>query len=350
MTLFSVRYCEWCGKQKEPINTCSCEVKIETIPAQEDDKMSESKIHVLPAENLGGVLREYVEVDRAANVGDKIVIVNPYNSQFGDSYTQGTIMTVTKADEDGDVYCGKFDLIDKDEYQTLEPTDVVVIDNQRDGKPSRFRLVDRKAKVGDKVIVFGHSNENGNGVFTVYDVYVVNDAISYVGKDGKYYGASSKNYRVLEPVEPAQADSDLVIAEEGDDKTVIDLLANLAHRLTTLEQQVARRVTELGKRVIAIDEHNDVLIDRINDAEEKIEMILDDIVTLDERTQPLATKKPSVAVAVRSIQQEFDGVFTKTEIDAYVASEGFCLNGTFEFKGSVKGPNDAAKIISEVFK
>jgi len=106
-----------------------------------------SKIHMLHDENLGGVLREYIEVDRVANVGDKIVIVNPCKFQFGDSYTQGTIMTVEKADEDGDVYCGKFDLIDKDEYQTIEPTSIVHIDGVR------YRMVGRNAKVGEKVIV-----------------------------------------------------------------------------------------------------------------------------------------------------------------------------------------------------
>jgi predicted nucleic acid-binding Zn-ribbon protein len=131
---------------------------------------------------------------------------------------------------------------------------------------------------------------------------------------------------------------------------VIDLLANLAHRLTTLEQQVAQRVTDLERKLKREGEFRESLYRKISDMKDDIEMALDDIVTLDERTQPLATKKPSVAVAVKSIQQEFDGVFTKTEIDAYVAGEGFCLNGTFEFKGSVKGLNDAAEKISGVFK
>jgi len=66
---------------------------------------------------------------------------------------------------------------------------------------------------------------------------------------------------------------------------VIDLLANLA-----------RRVTELEKRVRIIDDYNDVLIDRMNDAEEKLEMILDDIVMLDERTQPLVALVKAVKV------------------------------------------------------
>jgi hypothetical protein len=200
-----------------------------------------SKIHVLPDENLGGVLREFVEVDRRAKIGEKIVIKQPDRISW---YEKGDIFTVVKSYEnhpefeDGVEVEEDFYFIYRSEYCTLEPTDIVHIDG------ARYRLVDRKAKVGEKVVVFGHSNENGNGVFTVYDVYVVNDAISYVGKDGRCYGASSKNYRVLEPVEPADM---LTVDETEASKPVIDLLANLAHRLTTLEQQVARRVTELER-------------------------------------------------------------------------------------------------------
>jgi hypothetical protein len=314
-------------------------------------KIHGTNVHILPDENLGGgpngqVLREFVEVGRKPKDGE--LIINYGNNRI--YKTKAFAGSVTFYDvETNEKYTGWADINGKLHYRTLEPTDIVRINDER------YRLVDRKAKVGEKVIIvethpclvytelgeiveiIETDGDTCGGMFKPHDI----------GEKGAVYHFQ---YRVLEPVEPAQADSDLVTAEEGDPKSIIDLLANLAHRLTTLEQQVARRVTELEKRVIAIDEHNDVLIDRINDAEEKIEMILDDIVTLDERTQPLVTKKPSVAVAVKSIQQEFDGVFTKTEIDAYVAGEGFCLNGTFEFKGSVKGLNDAAEKISEVFK
>jgi hypothetical protein len=311
-----------------------------------------SKIHVLPDENLGGVLREYVEVDRAANVGDKIVIVNPYHYQFGVNYTQGAIMTVTKADEDGDVYCGKFNLIDKNEYQTLEPTDIVRIkETYEHGKWDyiRYRLVDRKAKVGEKIIIV--KNLEYHDWFKIGEIAIVEEVDNNgnvfadfnenerVYDDGKWC-VGREYYRVLEPVEPA---------EEGDNKSVLDLLANLAHRLTTLEQQVTRRVTELEKRVRIIDEYNDVLIDRMNDVEEKIEKILDDIVTLDERTQPLVKSK-TPSVAVKTVEREFDRWSTRTKVDAYVLADGFRLEGTFEFDGVIKNEKEAAKIISEVFK
>jgi hypothetical protein len=302
-------YCVWCGYK---FSGYYCEKCLEKNgkPTKEDDKMSESKVHVIPDENLGGVLREYVEVERKVTVED---------------FAKGRYVLVDGV------------------YRAIEPTDVVVIDNQRDGKPSRFRLVDRKARVGEKVIVFGHSNENGNGVFTVYDVYVVNDAISYVGKDGKYYGASSKNYRVLEPVEPAQADSELVTAEEGDDKSVIDLLANLARRVTELE-----RAQETLKRRQVIDNIH-VLKRRQERLFEEINAIYRRIDALDERTQPLVKSK-TPSVAVKTVEREFDRWSTKTKVDAYVLADGFRLEGTFEFDGVIKNEKEAAKIISEVFK
>jgi archaellum component FlaC len=207
------------------------------------------KVHVLPDENLGGgpngqILREYVEVDRKAKKGDKIVGKNTENIYEVDHVFVDVVSTKDKK------YVHHYD------YKVLEPTDIVRLREEngterRGGKPSRFRLVDRKAKVGEKVIVFGHSNENGNGVFTVYDVYVVNDAISYVGKDGKYYGASSKNYRVLEPVEPTQtAEPDPIeVDTRHANPQVVDMLANLAQRVTELE----RKLGEYARKIDGIE-------------------------------------------------------------------------------------------------
>jgi vacuolar-type H+-ATPase subunit I/STV1 len=110
---------------------------------------------------------------------------------------------------------------------------------------------------------------------------------------------------------------------------VIDLLANLA-----------RRVTELERKLQTTQENYNKVFEKI----------LGDIVTLDERTQPLVSKKSPVKVVVEEIHQEFNGVFTETKITAYVKGENFRLNGTFEFKGDVKNIDDAAEKVSEVFK
>lgn len=223
-------------------------------------KIHGTNVHILPDENLGGVLREYVEVNWKAKAGDKIVIVCP---DEGSAYEKGDIFTVVTSYEnhpefeDGVRIAEDYYFIYHSEYHTLEPTDVVRINGER------YRLIDREAKEGEKVLVIDGMDSGKITKCEYINDYIIDDGVS------RYW---HNQYRVLEPVEPVE----LVTAEEGDDKSVIDLLANLA-----------RRVTELEKRVRIIDDYNDVLIDRMNDAEEKLEMILDDIVTLDERTQPL---------------------------------------------------------------
>jgi hypothetical protein len=303
-----------------------------------------SNVHILPDENLGGgpnvqILREYVEVNRRAKVGDKIVIVRP---EKGSAYEKGDIFTVEKSYEnhpefeDGVEVEEDFYFIYHSEYHTLEPTDIVRL-REENGVEKRYRLVYRKAKVGEKVIVV-----EGFAYGKVGEIHTIKEVYRDVYTTDKASIMRFGRCLVLEPVEPTE----LVTAEEGDDKSVIDLLANLARRVTELE----RKLGEYARKIDGIEADIQNINVDLGTVEENVEMALGDIVTLDERTQPLVTKKPSVAVAVKSIQREFAGAFTKTEIDAYVAGEGFCLNGTFEFKGGVKGINDAAEKISEVFK
>jgi hypothetical protein len=287
-----------------------------------------SNVHILPDENLGGgpngqILREFVEVDRKAEIGEKIIVTNAFMN--GSYYDNGDIFTVIErydlssserpdcvgvyVKEIGDNY-GIRDY----EYKTLEPTDIVRLREENDTE-RRYRLVDRKAKVGDKIIIVeeyeGHdwfkSGETAIVKNTLGDgaVWADFNGNQRVYKDGKW-GVSYGQYLVLEPVEPAEEGDDVITVDETEaSKSVIDLLANLARRVTELEREFERykditqdkydlinaRLSEIEKRVTVIDEHNDVLIDRMNDAEEKLEMILDDIFTLDERTQPLVSKR-----------------------------------------------------------
>ncbi|WIT27338.1 hypothetical protein [Bacillus phage SPbetaL3] len=113
-----------------------------------------AKIHVLADETLGGIKREYVEVDRKAEVGEKIVIVE--KADWDDWFGIGEIFTVDRTyhTEDGDVYCDDASsvhnvngLIHLSEYHVLEPIDIVHIDGER------YKMVDRKAKVGEKIII-----------------------------------------------------------------------------------------------------------------------------------------------------------------------------------------------------
>jgi len=235
--------------------------------------MSE-KIHVIKDENLGGVLREFIEVDRAANVGDKIVIVNPLRCQFGASYTQGTIMTVENVYEDGNVYCGKFDLIDKDEYQTIEPTSIVHIDGVR------YRMMGRNAKVGERIIIIDadivdyFSNYENGDVLTVFDIDYDGRVVEvkpnvFVDKIGVIM---PYEYCVLEPVHECDqcgkalgdnactnskggsyCSAKCANADEETSPTVHDMLANLSERLVKLDHRITRLtdICEQSDSVIA---------------------------------------------------------------------------------------------------
>jgi hypothetical protein len=68
-----------------------------------------SKVHVIKDENLGGVLREFVEVDRKAEVGEYIFTINTKE-----------IHKVTKVSEDG-VYIDGWVYVYDEYYRTLEP-------------------------------------------------------------------------------------------------------------------------------------------------------------------------------------------------------------------------------------
>jgi hypothetical protein len=233
-----------------------------------------SNVHVLPDENLDGVLREYVEVDRIARVGDYVTKdgyirkVSSRDTLFGDTIEFDEYYK----DEAGDDVCGWADGY----YKTLEPTDIVHIDG------ARYRIVDRKAKEGDKIIIVKG--------FEYHDWFKIGETaiVEEVDNIGNVYADFNENkrgewcvgrnyYRVLEPVEPAEEGDDVLTVDETEaSKSVLDLLANLA-----------QRVTELERKFENLESRQKRLMGRIADTEEKIEMILDDIVTLDERTQPL---------------------------------------------------------------
>ncbi|MBG9464154.1 hypothetical protein C7M22_03613 [Bacillus velezensis] len=121
--------------------------------------MSETKantntnIHVLADETLGGIKREYVEIDRKAELGEKIVIVEKNDFE---GYENGDVFTV---DRD---FHSKMDFVESnvaasygndsgaiyhDEYHVLDPTDIVHIDD------GRYEMVEREGEVGEKIII-----------------------------------------------------------------------------------------------------------------------------------------------------------------------------------------------------
>jgi DNA-binding ferritin-like protein len=216
------------------------------------------KVHVLPDENLGGVLREYVEVDREAEVGDLIKVVKACDPN---QYDEGGIYKVRQVSEHIRIdskYGGTVFMYD-DEYVVIEPTDIVHIDGVR------YRLVDRKAKVGEKVIVTADWFDKKKGeILTVID----GNDFGFTDANYTYYEAESNEYgerisyigehyyRVLAPVEPTQtAETEPVeVDTRHASPQVIDMLANLAQRVTELERELSdvKKVTntEMGARSV----------------------------------------------------------------------------------------------------
>jgi hypothetical protein len=119
---------------------------------------------------------------------------------------------------------------------TLEPTDIVHIDGKR------YRMVDRKAEVGEKVLVVkGHGwySDKVGEIFTVIDseYYGFNFTQTHVDYEPSRECLSfvqRGHYRVLEPV----TDDIVTVDESQASPEVIDLLANLARRVTSLERTV----------------------------------------------------------------------------------------------------------------
>jgi hypothetical protein len=244
-----------------------------------------SKIHVLPDENLcggpnGQILREYVEVNRRANVRDYVY--------FNDDIDTPEYLKVTGYNHNIDYYKVEHDPnewgatveVSYEACRTLEPTDIVHIDGKR------YRLVDRKAKVGEKVIVV-----EGFAYGKVGEIHTINEVYRDVYTTDKASIMRFGRCLVLEPAEPAEEDDDVLTVDETEaSKSVIDLLANLARRVTELERKLERE-----------GEFRESLYRKISDMKDDIEMALDDIVTLDERTQslvkPFGEESPFATVA-----------------------------------------------------
>ncbi|MCE4941085.1 hypothetical protein [Bacillus velezensis] len=212
-----------------------------------------AKIHVLADETLGGIKREYVEVDRKAGVDEKIVIVDKEDDDEG--YKIGAVFTVDRSHHtlDGDVYSDAASsdtnyngLIYREEYHVLEPTDIVHIDGER------YALTDRKAEVGEKVM---YVNESGESYGIVTEVIAVGagvvDVAEYEEPSGAVVvGFSHDRYRVLVPVETAESD-------EPKPADPIDVIANLAQEVAELKRKVSALETTVERHERVNDRHRD---------------------------------------------------------------------------------------------
>ncbi|MGF0002885.1 hypothetical protein ACQRCG_05105 [Bacillus altitudinis] len=200
--------------------------------------MTEEKrtIHVLKDEKLG-VDREYVAVDRKAEVGEKIYTLVACGGGY---YVKGEYGVVHSSDEISALakfesnYLNDYWFINNEKYHVLEPTDIVHIGGER------YLLDDRTAEVGEKVMYVNNKNGESDGV--VAEVSDVGDSsvdvIAYEDYDGETVcGFSHGAYRVLTPIHDAA---------EPKESDVITVLANLGAEVAELKRAVVRHQAEIN--------------------------------------------------------------------------------------------------------
>ncbi|RAU96820.1 hypothetical protein [Paenibacillus sp. YN15] len=198
-----------------------------------------SSVLIRPDPSLNGIQREYTLEKRKASVGD--AVMHMYRGA-----SDGIVATVTRTDDDGavrflDVFdpelgryvCG----FNADAYVVLTPTDVIHIDGER------FRMVERKATVGERIIVTvsGEWALNGKDRYSnAGDVAKVRECGGcFVSADltenKRYYqdgvwSVNHERYRVLEPITKPSANLSAPASQE-------DVVAALTVNLSRLQRE-----------------------------------------------------------------------------------------------------------------
>jgi hypothetical protein len=139
--------------------------------------------------------------------------------------------------------------------------------------------VDRKAEVGDTVIVFG------SDICEITDVWSLCDDDVYKlkrpgGKDLQSW-FDAECIRVLEPIQEETTEAS---------PAIIEMLTSLSRKIVSLESQLRDTQNNLEKQAEELANTRHRLAkhaDRFAAIEDKVEMLTDDIVDLDSRSQVL---------------------------------------------------------------
>lgn len=204
-----------------------------------------TNLHYIEDESIGGIEREYGEVERKANVGD--YVIHNFKDGGGRFFTDNKLYEVICEDSNGEITLVDDDgfehILSYHYYKTLEPTDIVRIDNVR------YRLVDRRAEVGEKVIVSDKA-KNYDGDYANGDIFEARnvdgqtaDIIDIVGEiDGLYH----YEYCVLDPVEAESMSELLTVDETQASPQVIDMLAHIAKELAKINRRLDTAEEHIG--------------------------------------------------------------------------------------------------------
>lgn len=250
--------------------------------------------HLIADEKLGGVQREYIEVARKAKVGDYVVITqHSFNADYiGNVYKVVDITEKGTIDGAGVIAVTTHDSFYADEYCTLEPTDIVVIDG------IRYRLVERKAEVGEKVLVVKAdvnmgAYKNGEVLEAAESQQEVGGGAVYVNSnflDGSRVFLNLSEYHVLVPVKPTLGELLAKMPTESEREyspDIYDLLSNLATRVTSLERitgelvraksSVESQLRDTQRNIERIAQDHENVAFKVVDIEQAIGGILDSI-------------------------------------------------------------------------
>ncbi|MET1134712.1 hypothetical protein ABWW12_01945 [Bacillus subtilis] len=294
--------------------------EVERLIRRELDKMTETnaKIHVLADETLGGIKREYVEIDRKAEVGEKIVIVE--KADWEEWYKNGDVFTVDReyrpadgdVESDGassDTNCSG--LIYREEYRVLEPTNIVHIGTQH------YELTDRMAEVGEKVIVVKDDGTYETGsIFTTKETDRWLDG-SGISVEEFNYGPFHKEYRVLVPVESAEADEPQPIDP-------IFAIGNVAQEVAKLKRTVERLENEID----TLHKDNRTLGEELQKTQQDLRETMDDVSVMDEDIKRTGSDINEMSFAVEELAEALkktdpvygERIFTAEEVVAVMTA------------------------------
>lgn len=302
-------------------------------------RIIDAGVTVLPDESLGGVLREYREVKRNANVGERI-----RNLRARTDYPEGHVAEVLRTSHDGNAVTK--DLVGftrysgESSYVVLEPTNIVHIDG------ARFHMLDRKAAVGERVIVVNEGRESSGGrYYRIGNVGVMlgegyahgNIRADFTGND-EYRGdgrwsVSPGDYRVLEPVkdeaetatQPLSSRPATLLSSRSSAEQAAENVAALTAKIQALETRL-NALYDWHKRAaidLRVAREDIVLIE---------EGVSDDIDTLKSRVAALEkeqinTPKLAVTPPQKTAQQIRDEIVEQAKFD--VRSKTVCRDVEF---------------------
>lgn len=200
-------------------------------------RILDENVTVLADEELGGVKREYREVKREARKGERIKALGHGYGFF----REGDIGVVTALFGGGVVLAnfrtGKWCVgYNEPGYVVLEPTDIIHVDG------GRYRMEERKANVGERVIVISPEE---NATYDYQKGSILRVDCNWTSGDGVRCGLNSlyhREYRVLIPVKTADPTP---LSEKSPTDQQAEIIANLTARLAEAERKIERLTSDV---------------------------------------------------------------------------------------------------------